>query len=278
MAQTTSPADDAPIRVSLHREESPDGSEFPYRRANLTVQYDSTGSQKPDVIRCITIRSTRGGPTMLFNITIPPQAPARNISVSLPAMSAEDSYTVRLLAGKTAISPLVAEFNLTIDWPAEMVTAQAFLDPEAYDDGDYLPPVWSNRTLQNVFAAATLACVLLGASILIRRPAWRIAIACVTVIAAGAGLWLAASLEPTVVRQTLGDDERLLLVSCLRDTRFEIPEPHSVPLYYNMDEMSQDEGVIHMSGKLLVSLKSGEVRLFGRRTATAQPTTRPSGI
>jgi len=282
----TMPAADGPVRISLERGETRDDSELPYRRGNLTVQYDSIASEagsKHDVIRCITVRSARGGPTMLFYVTIPTGSPPRKLSIVLPALSAEDSYNVRLLAGETADTAVIAKFDLSLDWPAGWVTAQGFLDPEAYDAGDYLPPVWSNRTLQSVFVIAAVACVLLAASLLIRRATWRLFAATATVIAAAAGLWLAASFEPTILRQRLGEDGSLLLVSCLRDARCEIPEPHTVPLYYDLDHMALDDAVIRTSERLTVRLKSGEVRLFGRPPAVGsraktRPATMKSGI
>jgi len=285
MAQTM-PAGDEPVRVSLERSETLDDSELPYRRGNLTVRYDSPppgADNKHDVIRSVTIRSARGGPTMLFGVTIPTGSPPRKFSVLLPALSAEESYNVRLLAGETAESAVIAEFDLSLDWPAEWVTAEAFLDPDAYDAGDYLPPVWSNRTLQSVFVIAAVACVLLAATLLVRRSTWRMFAATATVIAAAAGLWFAASFEPTIVRQGLGDDGRLLLVSCLREAHCEILEPHTVPLYYNLEEMARDEAVIRTSEKLIVRFKSGEVRLFSRPPTVATraktlPATMKSGI
>ena len=281
----TMPAGNGPVRVSLERSETYDDSQLPYRPVFLTVQYDSPGpgaGNKRDVIRCITVRSARGGPTMLFGVTIPPGSPPRKISIILPALSAEDSYNVRLLAGETADTAVISESDLSLDWPVGWVTAQAFLDPAAYDDGDYLPPVWSNRTLQSVFVIAAVACVLLAAMLLARRSFRRVFGATATALAAGAGLWFAASFEPIILRQQLGDDGRLLLVSCLRDAHCEILAPHTVPLYYNLEEMSRDNAVIRTSGKLLVRLKSGEIRLFARpppgSRAKTQPATMKSGI
>jgi hypothetical protein len=282
----TMPADDGVVQVSLERGETRDDSELPYRRANLTVRYASPASGtrgKHGVIRGITVRSARGGPTMLFGVTIPPDSPPRALRVVLPALSAEDSYNVRLLAGETADAAVIAEFDLSLDWPAGWVTAQAFLDPEAYETGDYLPPVWSHRTLQSVFVISAVACVLLAASLLVRHAGWRVSAAMVTVIAAAAGLYLVASSEPTVVRQEIGDDGRLLMVSCLRDGHCEISGPHTVPLYYDLEEMARDEAVIRTSEKLNVYLKSGKVRLFARpadagRRAKTQPATMKSAL
>jgi hypothetical protein len=275
----TSPAGQESLRVSIERDESGGEADGPYRRVNLTVQYDSPGAETAhDIIRSITVRSVRGGPTMLFSVTIPPGAPARKISLLIPALSTEDSYNVRLLAGDTADTAVIAQFDLSLDWPAELVTAQAFLDSEAYDTGDYLPPVWSNRTLQTVFVIASVACVLLGASLLIHHSAWRVLIATVTVIAAGAGLWVTVISEPTVVRRQIGDDGRLLLVSCLREGHCEILAPYTVPLYYNLEEMSSDNAVIRTPEKLLVRLKQGENRLFARPEPVNQAAATQSGI
>ena len=285
-AAQTMPAADGPVRVSLERGETRDDSELPYRPVFLTVRYDSnapSANNGHDVIRGITVRSARGGPTMLFGATIPTGSPPRKLKVVLPPLSAEESYKVRLLAGETADSAVIVEFDVSLDWPAGWVTAEAFLDPNAYDAGDYLPPVWSNRTLQGVFVTAAVACVLLAAALLIRRAAWRVFWAAAIAIAAAAGLWFAASSEPTILRRRLGDDERLLLVSCLRDAQCEVSAPYTVPLYYNMEEMARDGSVIRTSGKLAVRLKSGEVRLFARppvkgNRAKTQPDTMKSGL
>ncbi len=278
MSQTTRPASRA-ANVSIQRVETSDNSQSPYRSVTLTVQYDPSDSNGHDVIRGITIRSTRGGPTILLTVTIPARAPARNIIASVPAMSAGDSYNVRLLAGPAVDADLIAEFDLSLDWPAGSVTAQTFLDPEAYDQGDYLPPVWSTRTLQTVFAIAFVACVILAACLLIRRAGFRIAAAAATLIAAAAYLWLAAGSESTIIRRELGDDGRLLLVSCLRDVKCEIAGTHTVPLYYNMDEMAADQAVVRTPEKLTVDLKAGQVRLFARpEKNAAQSTTTNSDI
>ena len=262
-------------KVSLARGETSDEAHLPYRHANLRIQYDPSDGGR-EVIRCVTIRSSRGGPTMLFDVTIPPQAPAQSIDVLIPAMSSQDSCNVRLLSGKTADSPMIAQFDLTIDWPTTSVTAQTFLDPDAYDQGDFLPPVWSDRTLQTVFVTALTACVLLSACLLIKRGAWRMTTAGATLIAAAAGLWLVAGAEPTVIRKELGDDGRLMLVSCLRDATVEIESPHTIPIYYNIDEMSSDRAVVATPGKLLVDLKSGQVRLFAQQRTEKNKA--PSGL
>ncbi|MCP4375647.1 MAG: hypothetical protein GY794_05670 [bacterium] len=273
-AQDT-PNDDAPAKVSLKRGETRDDSELPYRQASLTVQYDSPadGNSRHKVIRGITIRSARGGPTMLFRVTIAPGSPARDISVILPVLSLEESYKVRLLSQWSDRGDVIGEFDLSLDWPAGWVTSDAFLDPEAYDDGEYLPPVWSNRTLRNVFVVAVISCVVLGAMLLVRSAVWTAVGATVTVIAAAAGLWFTASFEPIIVRRQVGDDGEHLLVSCLREARCEILPPHTVPLYHNMDEMSRDEAVIYTEGKLTVDLKCGNPVLFGRPPAARVPAT-----
>jgi hypothetical protein len=202
---------------------------------------------------------------MLFRVTIPPGSPVRDISVILPVLSLEESYKVRLLSAWGVRDDVIGEFDLSLDWPAGWVTSEVFLDREAYEAGDYLRPVWSNRTLRSVFVAAVVACAVLGAMLLVRSAVWRAVGATVTVIATVAGLWFTASFEPTIVRRQIGTGRGLLLVSCLREARCEILSPHTVPLYYDLDEMSRDEAVIHAEGKLTVDFKCGEVRLFGRR-------------
>jgi hypothetical protein len=277
----TKPADQGPVHASLERGDTLDDSEAPYRPVTLTVQYNSPAvstNEKPDVIRCITVRSASGGPTMRFNVTIPPDAPAGKIDMLLPALSVEDSYKMRFLAGDEADSAVIAEHDLSLQWPVESVTDQAFLDPETHNKGQFLRPVWSNRTRQMVFAISAVACVLLGGSLMIRSAARRLSAATATAIIAGVGLWIAMSCEPLVIRKELGADGGLLLVSCLRDVEYEIPAPYTVPIYHNSDEMSDDDAVIHAGEKLIVRLKSSEPRLFGRPGPVTQPTTIKSDI
>ncbi|MBT3200799.1 MAG: hypothetical protein HN350_12885 [Phycisphaerales bacterium] len=256
-AQTT-------LQASLKRAETRDDSALPYRQAIVTISSDISAPGHEKVIRAITIRSTRGGPTMLINVTIPPKSPPRDISVLVPAMSAADSYTVKLLSGQTAQSSLIAQFDLSLDWPAEWVTAQNFLDPDAYDEGDYLPPVWSKQILHMVIAISAIACVMLTASLLVRPVLRRMFAAAVTAVIAGVSLWTAMSGELVVTQLTIGDDERLLLVSSRRTVDYEITAPFSIPLYYNLDEMASDNTTLHTPEKLLINLRPGEVRLFGK--------------
>jgi len=275
LSQTTRP--NRPVaRISLQYAETSEDSAAPYRRANLTVHYDPPDDSR-DVIRAVTVRSARGGPVVLLNATIPPHASEREFSVLLPAMSAQDSCNVRLLSGATADSPAIAKFETPVNWPAESVTAEAFLDPDAHDQGDFLPPVWSDRTLQLVFVIAASACAALGACLLIRRPAFRTAAASAVLIAAACCLWLTVGAKPIVIRKEIGPNKRLLLISCLRDTRCEVLPPHTVPLYYDMDEMSQDRAVVAAPGKLIVDLEVGRVRLFARPAQPDRPATQDGG-
>ncbi len=275
-AQTTRP-DQQSAEVSLRQAETSDNSPSPYRRAILEVKYqpDDSGA-KHAVIRRIAIRSVNGGPTMLASVTIPPGTSKQDVDVLLPPLSAHDSYNVRLLGPQAAPTEPIAEFDLQFEWPAKAVAINAFLDPDQYDEGDYLPPVWSPRTLKTVFAAVLAACVLLSACLFVRRGRRRLAAGGVTLLAAIAGLWLLVGSEPVVIDTELGDNGRLLLVSCLRDATYEIPSSHTIPLYRDTDEMSDDRAVVHQTGKLTVELKTGQVRLFARAVRPdEQPATGP---
>jgi hypothetical protein len=275
ISQTTRP-DPQAAEVSLRRAETSDNSRSPYRRAILEVKYDPSDSDvKHGVIRRIAIRSINGGPTMLASVTIPPGTPKQDVDVLLPAMSAHDSYNVRLSGSQTADTAPIAEFVLQLEWPAEAVSIDAFLDPDQYEEGDYLPPIWPPRTLKTIFASVLGACVLLSACLFVKPGRRRLLVSGVTLIAAIAGISLLASSEPVVIDTELGADGRLLLVSCLRDTTYEIPSPSAVPLYRDTDEMAADRAVIHQADKLIVEMKTGQVRLFARDlNAANRPTTR----
>jgi len=264
-AQTES--DGPEIHVSLERSEVRDDSQLPYRTATLTLEYissDAAAGNRHDVIRCITIRSARGGPTMLSRVTVPVASPVQKLGVLVPPLSAQGAYRVRLFAGQTADSDLLGEFDLSLDWPTGWVTAEAFVDPEAYGDGDYVPPRWSNRTLYSVFVTAAIACILLAATLLVRSAPWRVAGTVFIALAAATALWTIATSEPAVVRQPIGDDGRMLLVSCRRAAKCEIPAPHTIPLYYDLEEMADDNAVVHTAEGLTVLLAARDVLLFAR--------------
>jgi len=283
VSQTTRP-DQQSAEVTIRRAETSDNSRSPYRRAILEVKYDPSDSDvKHGVIRRIAIRSINGGPTMLSSVTIPPGTSKQDVDVLVPAMSAHDSYNVRLSGRQTADTTPIAEFVLQLEWPAEAVSIDAFLDPDQYEEGDYLPPVWSQRTLKTIFASVLGACVLLSACLFVQRGRRRMAVSGATLIAAITCLWLLVGSEPVVIDAELGDGGRLLLVSCLRDTTYEIPSSHTIPLYRDTDEMAADRAVVHQGDKLIVELKTGQVRLFARRVnRDNRPTTglgeNPSGI
>jgi len=258
------------LRVSLGRPDERDDSQLPYRRAELTVEYASSGGGR-DVIRRITIRSARGGPTMLSRVTIPAASPVQKLSVLVPPLSAQESYRVRLLASEGADSDVLGEFKLPLDWPPQWVTSESFVDREAYEEGDYSPPRWSNRTLLNVFAIAVIASVLMTSTLFVRSAGRRIASAILIALAAAAVLSMIATSEPAVVRRPVGDNGKMLLVSCRRTSECELPAEYTVPLYFNLEEMAQDDSVVHTSDGLVVRLTGRDVLLFTRSAHSSGP-------
>jgi len=254
------------IRVLLGRSDTRDDSHLPYRRADLTVEYLSSGPDAGggrDVIRCITIRSARGGPTMLSRVTVPVASPPQKLSVLLPPLSAQESYRVRLLTGETEDSDLLGEFDLSLDFPPQWVTAETFVESEAYDEGDYAPPRWSNRTLLNVFVTAVIASVLTAATLFVRSGERRIVSAVLVAATSAIVLWMTATTEPAVVRRPISD-EAMMLVTCRRTSECRLPPKYTVPLYYDLEEMARDSAVIHTPDGLVVRLAGRDVRLFAR--------------
>jgi hypothetical protein len=241
---------------------------LPYRPAELMIDWSGAGdSSSGRIIRGVMVRSTRGGPGMFYTTTIAPGASGR-LSVALPVLSTQETYRVGLFGkggGEASDSRRLHQFDVPLDWPAQWVTAEAFVDPQAYLEGDYAPPRWSGSTLGRVFAVAAVGCLVLAAMLFVRTGGRRLLGVCLMAILTAGGLWLAAGAEPIVVQRAVGDDGRLLLVACRRSTSHTIRQGRLVPLYYNMQHMAGDTSVILPGGAIELRLSPGQVRLFARK-------------
>jgi len=268
LASVIAPAvapDTAVREASLERPAQPDDTMLPYRPVILTVTYrrgdvDAAGMSEGRIIRSVKIRSARGGPAVLVPVTVAPST-TETLTVPLPVLSVREIYRVSLLAGESGDSRVLDCSNVSLAWPAEEVTSDAFLDPQAYHDGDYSPPRWSAGTARGVFVTGVVAALAMAGALFFRSPGRRAVVLLAVLVGASAAMVYVATREPLVVRR-LSDDGRLLAISTRRTTDIRIDEPGWAPLYYNEDHMSVEALVIRPGKDISGSLRPDDVRLF----------------
>ena len=249
--------------ASLERPAQRDDTMLPYRPVTLTVTYrrgDEADISEAHIIRGVKIRSTRGGPAVLVPVTVAPGT-TETLTVPLPVLSVRETYRVSLLAEESGDSPVLDYSNVSLTWPAEEVTADAFLDPQAYQDGDYSPPRWSAGTARGVFVTGVVAALAMAAALFVRSPRRRAGVLLAVLVGASAVMAYVATREPVVVRR-FGDDGRLLVISTRRTTDIRIDGPGWAPLYYDEDHMSAEALVVRPGKDISGPLRPDDVRLF----------------
>ncbi|MDY7009709.1 MAG: hypothetical protein SVV80_03020 [Planctomycetota bacterium] len=145
----------------------------PYRRAELEVTNSSETTAET-----VLLKSTGIGLTVRYDLTVPPGATGRRI-VFLPAISPAQEYAV---TAQDASGQVVARTSASITWPAELVTADAFID-DAFRAWTDEPARWSARTRWNYLLVLAMFVTAVAATLLIRRPMLRVVF--VIIIAAG---------------------------------------------------------------------------------------------
>ena len=250
--------------VTLTPAERQDPAAFPYRRAELTVRNDSN-----QTVRAAAIRWRQGGPTVLLTLTLPPQA-AQTAAVDLPAISQQQAYLVRLLPGQDPQAPPLAQAEATIHWPAEWVTAEAFLAGDPHDKAGYDLASWPPATLRTVYLTAALGCVGLAAALLAGRPATRLALVLLAAAATTATLaWLLAGQE-LIVQRTMPDGT--VLAGSPRTVRWHCENPSLHPLYTSTRQLAGESAVIRPGRGFDLLLRPGELRVFGAMGSPDQTT------
>ena len=128
----------------------------PYRWAELRLD-NAAAAQAESVL----LRPAGGGPTVRYALAVPPGASGR-LKVALPAISPAQEYEVTVLdAGGSA----VGRASAAIDWPAELVATEAFID-RAYRPWWQDRAAWSRRTrLEAVLLSGALVVALGGARV-----------------------------------------------------------------------------------------------------------------
>jgi len=236
--------------------------------AKLTVS-DADG-ELGGIVRAVSLRRHAGGPTIIRNVTIAPGT-ARAVAVDLPVVSVQEAYVVRLLGGEGDRLSCLRELSATLTTEsADLVerARAALIDPPAYDPWTDLLCVWPAWLQRSLFLAGVAVCVVLGAALLVRRPAWRLG---AVLAASAAGTVLMASLASQCETVVLRRAEGLTIATCRRTTPWS-PPAHTAPVYRSLRQMGADDLLYRGDGTRTVTLRPEGVRLFRRhRPATTAP-------
>ncbi len=227
-------------------------------------------SQLPSAAQAVAIRRLAGGPTMFYQASVAPGA-SGSFRVLLPMISVRQTYVVRLLAEASPTSAVILQQKVTAETD-NIGTIEAarnlLLNSLAYDDYIEDLPRWPTRTVRNAFLVSLLMLVGMGATLLIRRPVWRLTAAGVVVAVASSTIYASLANCPVVISRQEG---KVLAVSCRRTTTWSTPADGLGPIYWRTQQMDQDNMVYQPARKLTLTLRPTEVRLFRHQMVTATP-------
>lgn len=214
----------------------------PWARASLSLQIaEGTGD-----IRRVALQPISGGPTVVYPVTLAPGR-ATTLEVSLPAISVEQTYRVRLLgqndsAGPTAEAPVA--------WPVGQLCRKQLLQPDRCLGYEADLPAWPGRTRRAIFLAGVIFCVLLAGATLIRRARLRVLLVVLILLAGPMLLWPWAETASTEILTQEGG----LRVFAVRRTRKVTVPPGLLPIY-------ADPGQFQRDTLRLVNRQGGTVRI-----------------
>jgi len=280
----------AKVVASLEAVTGQDPSAGPYRWAELRLD-NAAAAQAESVL----LRPAGGGPTVRYALAVPPGASGR-LKVALPAISPAQEYEVTVL---DAGGSVVGRATAAIDWPAELVATEAFID-RAYRPWWQDRAAWSRRTrLEAVLLSGALV-VALGGALLVRRGSVRLVIV-VAMAAAAVALvphvphWpeAAEAARYRLVRFDPGgrqEEEWFTVVSARRSARVVLTAAAGAapyPVYADRADAAGDDcRVDPIAGTISLPLGPGTVRVIrpavgraagrgaepaGKITGTARP-------
>jgi len=263
MAATTSQA-----AVEMHLTPLPDQAVTPEGLTPAELTITDAENQLPIAARAVALRRSAGGPTIFYEASIAPGA-SGSFRVLLPMVSVRQTYVVRLLAETSPTAPVVLQHEVTAETDnvgAVEAARNLLLDSPAYDD--YLEdlPRWPTWALRSVFLVSVLILVGMGATLLIRRPLWRLVAAGVVVTVASGAICASLANCPLVITRQNG---MICSVSCRRTTTWSAPARGLGPIYWRTRQMDQDNMVYQPAKTVTLTLNPNEVRLFRRRTTAA---------
>lgn len=242
---------------------------FPLLTAELAVANDTDAA-----VGAVALKPAGGGPTILYDWTIPPGSSAR-LPVHLPAVEAVQVYAVRLLPRADVDAPPVAVIDARISWPIDSPAFEAgrsrLLDWDAYEPWDYSLPQWPEGFRRNIMLAMALGAIGLGGVLLLRWPWIRIG-GFVLVVAVTAGaIWVVLDSQP--VRADLARDHPDVarkaypgrgapIVLATRRTQDYRVEGGVFPIWRNLYYFRQDRSVIRPGQGISLSLEPRRIRVF----------------
>ncbi len=268
------------VTASLTVAKRQEAAVLPFRLAELSV---SNSASQP--VQAVLLRSRGGGPAIRYRLTVPPGAKA-NLPVALPAMAPVQDYDLTALgAGASAIGQAAA----SITWPAELVTADEFID-EAYLQWQGAWAPWPAQGRRNaLLALAGLAAATAAALFLRSRFAQAAAvvgcaamyISVVAPVLKGAGAVQAAEYDLVLYGPGAPPKIESFTVLSARRTARGTWRPAGVPypVYPDRSEAEKDLAIVDPAEKTItLPLRPGTARVFrpGLREVRL-PAARPEG-
>lgn len=226
-----------------------------------------------EVVRAVRFHSRGGGPIVVVDAVIPPEASGELI-VPLPAIWAQQTYDVQLLAlpEDDPTSQPLATLEAQVHWPPELVNTDRFLNWQ-YQQVQADPVHWPQSVKQNLLLTLVLGSLAMAAALLLRRRGnlrvliLGIFIAATTLVAA----YVLGQVELVVDQPasiTTGERPRELLILGSRRTASVKLSTGHVPVYTTRSELQRETMVIHVGHQSLVDLHPGSVRIFERAGET----------
>ena len=213
------------------------------------------------MVRAVSLRRAAGGPTLLHAASVAPKT-TQTLDVLLPAVSVQQTYRVRLLAGEGPATSVLREMHVPVTFPdldAVERARETLVDAAAYEDRQEERPRWPTWLLRNVYLAAVLIAVGLGGVLFIRPGALRV-LAAVAVAAGGTfAMWHVLSGVDVVLARRSGP---LVALTCRRTTSWSRPARGVGPVYWSQGQMDRDDMVFEPGHRLTLTLRPDDVRVF----------------
>ena len=263
----------ADVTLTLTPQDKARPGDSPWQTARLTIRNDTDR-----LIRAVSLRWEAGGPVLLLPVPVAPGTTYDGLPIALPALSQHQRYTVRLLQADRLDAAAVAEQAAEITWDPRQVeqTADVVFDPMACADWSEALPRWPGPLLRLLFGLAVLGSVLAGATMLVRRPGLRIAMAAAAVCGTAAAVGLVAARHEALLVRYAGQPEgSLVVLTCRRTSTWTAPGDW-VPVYRNAAQMASDTTVLSATHGAKVTISPRQVRLF-RRRGRPPPASAPAG-
>ena len=207
---------------------------------------------------------------MQFPLVIPPGGVA-NRPVFLPAMSVSQTYDIDFLPTDDFAAPSVARASVDVQWPVDLLTKDAFLDPAAWQECYTPPPPWSAATRTTALFVGIVITLAFAAVLLVRRAGVRmgswggvIALSIVAVLLWRL-VWGGSALRETPLP---GDSARTgVQIQTRRTGEYRLPDlsPRYAPLYSHRSEIDADSLIVHSEQGSRLTLRPDETRIFLKR-------------